>query len=404
MINRIYQFYRKIRAKMFIFSGRLVFLLLALLRPFFSLRFALLRSDRFGEMLLNTDIFLRRNRVGDNQGAVLFIPYMGNSCANQYLLDKIKTLVRVWDWKIVREWFARNMRLFSGTDFFYDYQVRQNYLHLYDGNLEPVFSFTEQENEKGQAFLKKIGLQEGDWYVCIFARDSFYLNKHFSSIPGSPVSDYNNDFRNSDIESFRQACEFIVSEGGWVFRMGAEVEKPLSFAGERIIDYASCHRTEFLDIFLPANCLFALGDSSGGNHTATVFNRPIAYTNWIPTGFPPYFDKDIYIPKYLIRKEDGSRLPFYELSAMGDPETRCATDFYRQQGLFWENNSAEEIEALAMEMLNRLRGKFVIDALGKELVKNHYHALGLSGEKGRGLAEVAFFFLQKNRDLFFPGR
>lgn len=353
---------------------------------------------------MNTDIFLRRNRVGDHQGRIIFIPYMGNSCASQYLLNKIKTMVRVWNWKMVREWFIRNMKLFSGTDFFYGCPMRQNYLYLYDGSLEPVFSFTEQENEKGRAFLKKIGLQDGDWYVCVFARDSAYLNKHFLNIPGSPVSDYNNDYRNSDIETFRKACEFIVSKGGWVFRMGAEMEKPLKFAGERIIDYASCHRTEFLDFFLPANCLFALGDPSGGNHTATVFNRPIAYTNFIPTGFTPFCDKDIYIPKYLIRTKDGSRIPFYELSAMGDPETRCATDFYHQHGLLWENNSSEEIEALAIEMLNRLQGKFVIDALGKELVKNHYNALGLSGKKGEGLAEVAFFFLQKNPDLFFSGR
>ena len=87
--------------------------------------------------------------------------------------------------------------------------------------------------------------------------------------------------------------------------MGAFVNKPFLSENKMIIDYASHHRKDYLDIYLASNCLFYLGDSCGFDAAITIFRRPKAITNYIPFEYYPSFSKsDMVIFKkiWLIRK------------------------------------------------------------------------------------------------------
>ena len=66
----------------------------------------------------------------------------------------------------------------------------------------------------------------------------------------------------------------MTDNGYYIFRMGQKVSKPFSINNEKFIDYATLGiRTEFLDIFLAANCEF-LSTGSGLDSVSRIFNKP----------------------------------------------------------------------------------------------------------------------------------
>ena len=65
--------------------------------------------------------------------------------------------------------------------------------------------------------------------------------------------------------------------------MGAKVNKKISFANSKIIDYATNNmRTDFLDIFLGSECLFWISTGSGIDNLSKTFRKPILYVNQVP--------------------------------------------------------------------------------------------------------------------------
>ena len=60
--------------------------------------------------------------------------------------------------------------------------------------------------------------------------------------------------------------------------MGSLVEKKFKNNNKMIIDYAnSPHKSDFLDVYLGANCSFCISTSTGFDAIPYVFRRPIAY-------------------------------------------------------------------------------------------------------------------------------
>ena len=60
-------------------------------------------------------------------------------------------------------------------------------------------------------------------------------------------------------EQFQQVAIALAEKGYWVFRMGKAVEDVFNVEHPRVIDYAqSNERSDFLDIWLMANCYFCI--------------------------------------------------------------------------------------------------------------------------------------------------
>ena len=72
------------------------------------------------------------------------------------------------------------------------------------------------------------------------------------------------DYRDSDPSTYLGACEWLASLGIYTLRMGATVGTKFSHDSELIIDYAnSSIRSDFMDIYLGANCLFCISQGTG---------------------------------------------------------------------------------------------------------------------------------------------
>ena len=80
-------------------------------------------------------------------------------------------------------------------------------------------SLTREEKDRGQSFLRSLGIMKEDKFVCLVNRENNYLkNLKLATF------DYKaNAFRNTDIESYKLACEEILKKGYYIFRMGRDV-------------------------------------------------------------------------------------------------------------------------------------------------------------------------------------
>ena len=81
-----------------------------------------------------------------------------------------------------------------------------------------------------------------------------------------------------------------------------------------MIDYAYYDRTDFLDIYLPANCKFFLGTPGGGGEYLSIFDKPRAVVNSIPIGLVPWTPNTIYIYKKVKHQKLGNTSLYTKLS------------------------------------------------------------------------------------------
>ena len=253
--------------------------ILKLLSPFLLVRFGLLHSDRIGHFAANTQIFLIEEEFNLKTKKTFDIFYFPRIPCNQQLAKMWKRNIRIFPKNIIRPFclISRRLSFFNahvtgrrqGSD-----RDINNLLDKSNNKLK----FTENEKEFGFQELKKFGLEKNNKFVCLIVRDSEYLNKTF------PQGDWSyHDFRDSNIDSFLDAAEFIANQGIYVFRMGKFTKKKFISSNKKIIDYSnSKYRTDFLDIYLSANCLFCISTSTGLDAIPFIFRKPIAYANVVP--------------------------------------------------------------------------------------------------------------------------
>jgi len=191
--------------------------------------------------------------------------------------------------------------------------------YLYN-HTQPVLSFTPEEESRGREKLEAMGVSDQDWFVCIHARDGKYFHDWRPEL-GNYWSTM--DFRSIAIENYVEAAEFIASQGGFVLRYGANVEEPFPVTNnQRIIDYSTHHREDFMDIYLVAKCRFFLGCCAGPLALASAFNIPIVSVNHHPYNFGYYqtnqTNLDIFVQRHLVSPDNPNRIvPFWEAMERG---------------------------------------------------------------------------------------
>lgn len=254
---------------------------------------------------------------------------------------------------------------------------------------EPLLKPPPYLFEKGWQALEKLGVPRGSWFVCVHSREGGY----------SPGDEHLHSYRNSDIEDYRLAIEAIVAQGGWCIRVGEPSSKPLPPI-KGAIDYAhSSFKSDWMDVFLCANCLFFLGNSSGLYLLSSIFGIPSALANLMPiSNSLPVVPGDIGIPKVLKRRDTGELLDYADIlrSPCGDYRF---SEQYAKEGILVEENTREDIRDLAIEMLEQCQGRAVYgiedDVLQRRFQGNFklgHYSFGATSRIGRN-------FLRKHNYL-----
>lgn len=321
------------------------------LDPIKRYRFGLLFQNRIGHLAGNTEFLFRRWQLDDQTVRERVVLAAWNPANHQLLKMQARTSCVTKSHLLT--WVINACRpILEKTRFFYSTQWSdRDYREFNLG--KPALSFTPEEVERGQNALRDMGIGADDWYVCLHARDSEYLETVRPDL--KPLWDTRN-FRNCRIENYLDAAAYITSRGGYVLRMGSIVENPLpKTENTRIIDYATRFQSDFMDIYLPATCRFFLGNSSGLFVVSTIFDRPVVLANLWSLASIPFRKQDLFIPKLVRHKTSG------QVFSLHDAMQRGFYHFENGIGASGEleliENSPEDILLVTREMVDRLENR-----------------------------------------------
>lgn len=368
-----------------------IFVFLFLLRPIKPVKLLLLGEGRIGALAPRTDLFLRRMHLKVGTGKIpLYIAVVGTPC-NEQLLKMFERKLRIirnsYALTLCRQPILRHSGFVEETPIFDD-------AHYEFNNTKPNLSFSIAEEALGKRLFNEIGMTESSWFVCFHARDSAYLKQTM------PYRDWSHhDVRNSDINNYLNAANYIATCGGFAVRMGSVVEKNLPEPRDpRIIDYASHYRTDFGDIYLSGKCKFFVGSSTGPITVSLIFNIPVVCTNTVPIEYLPLRKGDLYIPKKIWSLKDTRFLNFREVLECGAGRFLKASD-YLEAGLEVVDNTASEILAVTEEMNERLDGTFQTTEQD-ELMQKEFRSLFQPHHMCYGSpATIGTQFLRDNSEL-----
>jgi len=366
---------------------------LYMIEPFKKIRIAVISSDRIGHLALNTELFLRRrqfNRSDLPDVTNIFLLKEGKA-ANRQLVKMFKRnlfilesnslflLYMSIDWALCRTRFTFGLPMEDNED--YEFK-----------NTDTSLLLIEEEEEKGRRLLKEMGVDpQNDWFVCIHSRDGAYLSKQ-----NAKVNWKYHDYRDSDINDFTEAIRYIIEQGGYVIRMGSEVENPLIFRHEHLIDYAVICRSDFMDIYLIAKCKFFLGTTGGICDVAIAMDKPRLSVNYAPPGVVPFGKDNLYIPKKVKSKENGRYLP---LSKVLEERRDILGIDYDELGYEYEDNTPEEILEATKEMMSRLNGTFELPEEDEKLLQRYFALFKPNNLAYNVKTPICVQFLKKNTDV-----
>jgi len=219
----------------------------------------------------------------------------------------------------------------------------------------PHLQFTTEEETRGEAGLKAIGIPIGAPFVSLIVRDSAYLAEHIGH-GNYDLFNYHN-YRDCDVQNYVLAAETLAERGYFVIRMGAKVHMAMNSTHPKVIDYASNGmRSDFMDIYLCAKCAFNISTGTGLDAVANIFRRPIAFVNLVPASTLQTFrDQYLGIFRWHIDADSQRKLSLSELFKNGVGLLFHSSE-YKSNGIDLIENTPEEIRDVAVEMAERLNG------------------------------------------------
>jgi putative glycosyltransferase (TIGR04372 family) len=334
-----------------------IFLFFRIISNFFLIRFCRIPSKRVGHLILDTDQYLNTSKKNsDLDFFFLEKPISNSELIKLYsrhliiipeifllpfiILNKIKLLgnaKHIFTMSDIEGWTCRNRK-------------NENFQY-----------FNKKDNEKGESFLKNLGLNKDSKFVCLLCRDNKYNENFFQK---TYDLDYmkrgdRSTFRNCNIENFRSACEYLLNRGYYIFRVGEKVLKPFVINNKNFFDYSTNGmRNEFLDIYLGGKCDFFLSSGSGIDSITEVFHRPRLYVSKTRLAYIPiYYHKQLTITKHFVRMENNSKITLSEIFDLNLPIATKNSEF-EEKNIKLIENSPDEIKNAVIEMIELIRNNF----------------------------------------------
>jgi putative glycosyltransferase (TIGR04372 family) len=210
----------------------------------------------------------------------------------------------------------------------------------------PLLTLRDEDATRGRARLRQLGVPADAWFVGLHVRE-----------PGFHVEGHDNHFfRNSNIANYQLAIRSVTARGGWVIRMGSPTSPKLEPMAQ-VIDYAHSNlRSDWMDVFLCASMRFMIGTNSGLSHVPLTFGVPAVQVNWSFYGQFPWFRDDLFICKLMWSEAEKRYLSLQEIYDTG-LAFALSTHVYDKYGIRLLDNTAEDIDAVVVEMLDRIDGR-----------------------------------------------
>ncbi|HLB43584.1 MAG TPA: TIGR04372 family glycosyltransferase [Gammaproteobacteria bacterium] len=373
----------------------------------FPFKLSLLGVDRIGHLALEPELLLRK-KYQKLRGANCFYILIADShakAANIYFYNLVKThffiLQSYFLFKMIESF--RHNRLIKQFNLIIIYPQDFNFgveCAKY-GHAPTQIRLPAKDIAYGKELLRlkfNIDLDKNK-IVCIFARDSQYLEKMF---PNGNWSHHNH--RDMDIDTFIKAIDYLCEQGYTVFRLGKVVAKAVNYHHPNFIDYALTeNRSDFLDIFLIYIAYLTIGTPSGITDLPAVFNKSYLNLGFTPPFRVPLGENALYIPKKICFSDSKKELPFNELLRFF-PNIKVRFPSFDSKdmerlNLSYVENTAEEILVATQEMINRLAGKWQPSEEEKNLEQCYLSHWQLARSHNFLKSPIALSWLKMNKHL-----
>lgn len=326
--------------------------------------FGHMRTDRIGHQALNTWLHICKMHFDITPKRKIYY-YAKGFVANTALHTLWSRHIDVHDkLSVIAELFPK------GKEHFYLEEVFDGYNCFERHPLR--FPFSQAENQHAQAELARMGVPPHAPFVCLHVRDTAYLKVILPTLDATY-----HDYRNSDIDTYQAACEFLAAKGLYVLRMGVAVNKPLTWASDMIIDYAHRFRSEFMDVWLWQHCKLAISTLSGIDALSMCMSSPLLLVNVLPVSLAFCMHNITSFPKSLLNK-DGKHVPL--LHALCDYKF-YRTEEYIAHNISMQNMSATELRDAVAEKLDRMAGvsytpeEARLQSRFKQMLTDHRHRI-----------------------------
>jgi len=325
-----------------------VVLLIRLIRPIVIVRLGTFFSNRIGHFVADS-----AHQFVKQDTNIIELYWLDNSTCNKQWSKMVKRNLPVYWWvKYVDIW---NKYLPGGDIHSRPLSVNdsRDLYGLLDKHQGEMLKFIPEEEKKAKEWLKKQGWRDGDSFVCLLVRDSEYLDSE--NVDPEQNWDYHS-FRNSDVNTYVEAMEWLSEQGVWVIRMGKVMSKRISTKNSRIVDYAFCpNRNDLLDIWLFANCNLCISTGSGIDYVSDVYRKPLLFLNYLPLNDMVSWSNSINYPKHLKWSDSDNLLTLKECLE----HQFCSTKEYEEAGIDIIDLTSIEIKLVVQECWARLEDSFV---------------------------------------------
>ncbi len=361
---------------------RLIYLIVFLISPIFIffvlilskiiiIRILPIISQRIGHFAGNTEMRICKKKSSISQKN-LDIFFFENKISNTFLEKKWREKLVIFPQVILFPLYYLLKRLSIFFPVFKKHVVTEISLNSRDyenfiDKYEPSISFSEKEIKLGFEYLEKFGLKKNDKFVCFIVRDKKYLKHNF---PEVDFSKWN--YRDYNIDDFILAAEELTKLGYFVFRMGKISEKRLNTNNNMIIDYSfSDIKSDFLDIFLGANCEFCLSTDVGYDHIPYIFRRPLASIT-DPISLMKFSSKKfLNIFSLYYSKTEKKYLTLNQIFNSNLAYFNSSQDLYDAK-IKIINPGPNEIKDFVIEMVNYIKNDFKLNEVDENLNKQFF--------------------------------
>ncbi|NQW23755.1 MAG: TIGR04372 family glycosyltransferase [SAR202 cluster bacterium] len=325
-----------------------------LIRPWLLIRWGRTYSSRIGHFAGNTEQYLCEQDAGINSPRQRHVDFISISrpISNQQLAKMWRRTLHLWpDW--LQAAINRANWLIPGGAV---HRIGQNTsqdrdVHNLLDRFPPHLIFTAEEEARGVAGLRLMGIPADIPFVCLISRDSAYLDAQ------SPRDWSYHNHRDSDIQNYVLATEELANRGYFVVRMGAQVREAIKSRHPKVIDYATNGmRSDFMDVYLGAKCAFCISGTAGFEAVPLVFRRPIVFVNVSSLGYIwTSRNQFVVITKRHYSLTKDRELTVKEIFSFGSGFSLASSE-YESKGIQLIENTPEEIRDAVIELVERLSG------------------------------------------------
>lgn len=302
--------------------------------------------------------------------------------------------VKYWEqyYPILPNYFLNKTELFdqnlsittlnTGQHVCYGYAAKMAEVEWQKRGLPPALKLFDADIAYGQEQLRKMGIPEGAWYVCVHVREARGKS----------------ECCNAKVATYFDAFKLITDKGGYVIRMGDVSMTPLPSL-HHTIDYAhSPYKNARMDVFLFGSCNFMVGTSSSPLNVPPCFGIPTLFTNAMLPRLQ-WYNNMYTIPKLYYDTLSHTPITFFEINKR-NLDHIIIPKVLEGNNVFLDDNSSEDICEGVREMLSRMEGTFT-QATDYEDIQRQWHgAVALEGRKYPfgGNSPIAYSFAKKYLD------